>query len=279
LLTVRDSICILILYWVFSVFAVISLLPVVTSTPLPSSNDVPPSAEAPPAAFSVSDLSIEPAEVEPDEEVTISALVTNTGGSQGSYQLVLMINGKQEEDETVTIPAGSSQSVTFNITGDEAGSYTVAVDGLSGSFTVTGNQKGNLAIDFQLKNLVGETVSLNELRGSPVMLNFWASWCGPCRSEMPLLQQIYDEYKDKGLVILAINIREDLSTVRQFMQSNNLSFPVLLDANGSVALKYNAARIPTTYFIDKDGIIQSVPKVGTFSSKAEIEQYLELILP
>ena len=109
------------------------------------------------------------------------------------------------------------------------------------------------------------------------MLNFWASWCGPCRAEMPYIQQIYDEWQDKGLVLLTINVRESASTARQFMQSNNLSFPVLLDTNGNVTQMYNFRGIPTTFFIDEDGIIQA-RRVGSFSSKQQIEDRLSKII-
>ncbi len=146
--------------------------------------------------------------------------------------------------------------------------------------TSKGTQVGNVAPDFELKNLDGETVSFSELRGSPVILNFWATSCGWCVLEMPFIQEIYEdkEWQDKGLMILAINKKETPSLVRQFMQSNNFSFPVLLDTNGDVSLKYNVTGIPVAFFIDKDGIIQE-SKLGAFSSKADIENSLEKILP
>ena len=102
---------------------------------------------------------------------------------------------------------------------------------------------------------------------------------------MPLIQEIYEdkEWSDKGLVILAINIIDELrgespSRAKEFMESYGFSFPVLLDANQDVALKYNIRAIPTTFFIDKDGIIQDI-KIGAFSSKTEIEKRLVKIIP
>ena len=475
-----------------------------------------------PAAFSVSNLSIEPAQAEANETVTISVTVANTGGTQGSHNVVLNINGAQEEAKSVTIAAGSSQSVTFSVSREETGSNTVAVNGLTGSFVIVkpvnfadanleaavrgainkptgpiynsdleslttltaqeigisdligleycvnlqvlylqfnnisdisllaglinlqslylwgnnisdisplasltdlqelgindnnisdisplsgltnlqrlylaannisdisplsgltnlqrlylwGNsisdisplagltnlqslylrvnnisdisplagltdlqelgindnnisdisplvensglsagdtvdlrdnplsitsvneyipqliergvtvqpapplEIGSLAPDFQLQDLDGNTVSLSDLRGSPVMLNFWATWCGPCREEMPYLQQIYDEWQDQGLVILTINLRESQTTVRQFMEDLGLTFPALLDTNGAVTERYNVIAIPTTFFINKYGIIQVI-KVGSFSSKQHIEDYFSSIL-
>jgi len=143
---------------------------------------------------------------------------------------------------------------------------------------VEGIQVDNLAPEFRLSNLEGQSISLSDFRGSPVLINFWATWCPPCREEMPFLQQIYEEWLDKKLVLLAVDIGETPDTVESFMQSQNLSFPVLLDTNKDVAPDYNIRYIPTTFLIDEDGIIQVV-KVGAFSSTAEIERNLSKIIP
>ena len=141
-----------------------------------------------------------------------------------------------------------------------------------------GTQVGNLAPDFQLLALDQQPVSLGDLRGKPVMLNFWASWCYPCVFEMPYLQEIHEEYSEEGLVLLAINMGEGPSTVEKFLLSNNYSFLVLLDTRGVVAQQYGAINIPTTYFIDEDGIIQE-RKIGAFISKTQIEEQLSKIMP
>jgi len=141
-----------------------------------------------------------------------------------------------------------------------------------------GSQVGDLSPGFQLRDLDGNIVSLSDFRDRPVILNFWATWCGPCRSEMPYIQQIYEEWQDKGLVVLTINLRETSAEVTEFMQSNNLFFPALLDTNGNVANEYNVTGIPTTFFIYKYGIIQE-RRVGSFSSKQQIEDYLSNIMP
>ena len=96
-----------------------------------------------------------------------------------------------------------------------------------------GPQVGKLAPAFQLQSLDGQTVSLGDFRGSPVFLNFWASWCGPCRFEMPFIQEIFEknEWSDAGLVILSVDIGENPSRVKEFMESYSLSFPALLDTN------------------------------------------------
>jgi len=133
-------------------------------------------------------------------------------------------------------------------------------------------QVGNPAPDFQLQSLDGQAVSLSALRGRPVLLNFWATWCGPCQIEMPFLQEAFDdsEWSEKGLVILAVNQGESPSRAKQFMERNDLSFLVLLDTNFEVSEAYNASRIPVTFFIDKDGIIKD-KKIGPFTSQAEID--------
>ena len=132
---------------------------------------------------------------------------------------------------------------------------------------------GKRAPDFQLNTLDGQSVSLSDLKGKPVLVNFWQIRCPPCAYEMPYLQQIYDEWQRNGLVLLAINIVESSSQAEEFMQSQGLAFPVLLDSDGNIAQRYNIRYIPTTFFIDKDGIIKYI-KVGPFRSKAEIESIL-----
>ena len=142
-----------------------------------------------------------------------------------------------------------------------------------GSETTQLPQIGKIAPDFQFQGSNGQSVSLSDLKGMPVLLNFWQIRCPPCRGEMPYLQQVYDEWQAKELILLAINIGESPSQIAEFMQSQGLSLPVLLDSQGNIAQIYNIQYIPSTFFIDKEGIIQEI-KVGPFQSKAEIESIL-----
>ena len=151
------------------------------------------------------------------------------------------------------------------------GSLTTACQSSGGSGETPQGTKP--APQFQFTNNSGQLISLSDLQGKPVLINFWASWCSPCRQEMPYIQQIYNEWQEKGLVLLAINIGESASQAAEFMRSQGLSFPVLLDPEGEIAGQYGVRAIPTSFFIDKDGIIQDM-KVGAFHSKAEIESGL-----
>jgi len=142
----------------------------------------------------------------------------------------------------------------------------------------TGTRAGNLAPDFQFTDLDEKVVSLSDMRGSPVVLNFWSTQCPPCVMEMPLIQQIYNEHSDEGLVVLAINVCDSPSRVGKFMQGGQFSFPVLLDATAKIVQKYNIVYFPTTFFIDKDGIIRHV-KPGAFLNMKELESSLSKIMP
>lgn len=113
------------------------------------------------------------------------------------------------------------------------------------------------AIDFKLKDLNGKDLSLSDLKGKKVFVNFWATWCPPCKAEMPEIEKLYQETKDSDLVIVAIEIGEPLDTVKSFIDSNKYNFKVLLDSDQSVSSKYGITSIPTSYFIDVDGNIIS----------------------
>ncbi len=133
------------------------------------------------------------------------------------------------------------------------------------------------APDFQLNTLDGQTVRLSDFRGNVFLVNFWKTSCGPCVMEMPLLQQVYEEWQEAGLMLWAINIGESSEKVAEFMQDNGLSLPVLLDTEQSVAAQYGISSIPCTFLIDGDGILQAV-KAGAFLSIEEIEAGLSMFL-
>lgn len=112
------------------------------------------------------------------------------------------------------------------------------------------------APDFTLKDLDGKNLTLSSLRGKFVFLNFWATWCPPCRAEMPSMQVLHEKYKNENFVILAVNLREDKKTVEKFLKKNKYTFPVVMDVNGDVGgSMYGVSGIPTTYFIGADGYV------------------------
>ncbi len=132
---------------------------------------------------------------------------------------------------------------------------------------------GDKAPDFTLENLDGEKLSLEDYRGKNVLINFWTTWCRFCVKEMPDFQKLYDEYKDDDFTILAVNGGETKSKVTEFMDQNGYNFPVLLDTKGKVGVSYMVFGIPTSYIVDKEGIIRNI-KVRPMSY-SEIKQIIE----
>ena len=114
---------------------------------------------------------------------------------------------------------------------------------------------GNLAPDFSLTDLEGSEVSLSEFRGQVVLLNFWATWCAPCRVEMPSFQTYYENYRSQEFVVVGIDFNEPEETVRQFAQELGLSFPLLLDPGGEIQDLFNIRGYPSSVFIRPDGTI------------------------
>ncbi|MFQ5433281.1 MAG: peroxiredoxin family protein [Anaerolineae bacterium] len=123
------------------------------------------------------------------------------------------------------------------------------------------------APDFTLDTLEGSRITLSDLRGSVVIVNLWASWCPPCRAEMPAIEQIYQENKAQGLEVLAVNttFQDSESTAAKFARDFGLTFPILLDRDGSVSRRYQLQALPTTYFIDRQGVIRAVVPGGPMS--------------
>ena len=117
-----------------------------------------------------------------------------------------------------------------------------------------GIQMGQRAPDFTLKTITGESFKLSDQRGKPVFLNFWATWCGPCRVEMPDMEKLQQAMGD-SILIVGIDLREPLSTVQNFLRDHSFTWTFVLDSNGAVATEYEVAAIPTSIFIDAKGVI------------------------
>lgn len=117
---------------------------------------------------------------------------------------------------------------------------------------------GHLAPDFTLGDLSGAPVRLSGLRGQVVLVNIWATWCPPCRAEMPAIAAVYRQYAAQGFTVLAVNQREEPAAVAAYLQQQGLSFPALLDRDGAVSAAYRAGVLPTTFFIDRRGVIRAI---------------------
>ena len=112
-------------------------------------------------------------------------------------------------------------------------------------------------INFTTTTLEGEVASLQDYKGKAVLLNFWASWCHPCRNEMPLIQDAYDNYRDQGFEVLAINFREKEEAIHKYLDENpSFDFSILLD-DGTINDKFTVQNLPTTFFINPDGTIEN----------------------
>ncbi len=141
-------------------------------------------------------------------------------------------------------------------------------------------RQGFLAPDFELVSLEGETIRLSQLAGEPALVNIWASWCPPCKAEMPDMQRIYEDYGPRGFHILGVNAtnQDSLQAASAFVQQEGLKFPILLDTDGSVTRKYAVQALPTSFFIDRAGIVREVMIGGPMPEaflRAQAEKLLQ----
>ncbi len=109
------------------------------------------------------------------------------------------------------------------------------------------------AANFTLKSRSGKNIKLSELRGDVVMINFWASWCGPCRQEMPLLEKIHKKYKRLGFTLLGVNVEENTSAAKNYLKDVRVTFPILFDPTNKTSKLYDVSAMPTTVLIDRNG--------------------------
>lgn len=129
---------------------------------------------------------------------------------------------------------------------------------------------GEPAPDSSLVTLSGEPRTLSSYRGKGIILNFWATWCVPCREEMPHLNKIYDIYKERGIVILGVNYKQKKKSVERYIKKVPISFPILMDLEGKFSDPFNLKALPTTYFIDKNGAV-----AGLYSGPLTMENLKE----
>ncbi len=140
-------------------------------------------------------------------------------------------------------------------------------------------KEGEAIPDFTLSTLDGRQVRLADLRGSPVLINFWATWCGPCKQEMPLIVEQYNWNKGRGLRVLAIDTlaNDNVDDMRAFAKQFNMNFDVLVDKTDAVAGGWNVMGLPTSFFVKSDGTVAKV-HVGQMTAD-QLKEYMQLILP
>ncbi|WP_083270699.1 peroxiredoxin family protein [Bacillus marinisedimentorum] len=181
----------------------------------------------------------------------ISILIIAGLGAFAVWQFIDSNSGQ----EAVELPESNSGKMDDSGSTDSGNGETPSkeADG-----DVVGVAVGNKAPDFELQTLEGESVKLSDYRGQKVLVNLWASWCPPCRAEMPDIQDLYEKYKDDGFVVLGVNLtsaERENNTVQPFVEEFGLTFPILMDIRNEVGRTYQAISIPTSYFIDSEGII------------------------
>jgi len=135
-----------------------------------------------------------------------------------------------------------------------------------------------LAWNFTLKSQNGKNIKLSELRGQVIVLNFWASWCGNCLQQFPLLNAYYQKNKDKNFTLLSINIDEDLLTATRLVQKRNFDYPILYDTSNQVSRLYSVDDLPTVFLIDRDGYIRYTLDDSKIKQQKITQQVIEDLL-
>jgi thiol-disulfide isomerase/thioredoxin len=200
--------------------------------------------------------------------ISLSLVLTACGQAESDKELVLITS----TPETATVSAGKTATTTQAVATPSSNLTPTVKSANSKSEKVA---VGYTAPDFTLKNLDGEAVSLSQFRGKFVLINFWATWCGPCREELALLSDTYKANKDR-FVILGVDVGEEDVLVRLKVKEVGITYPTVLDSNSKITMMYKVTGYPTSIFVDKDGIIQTI-KVGAFT-QASLKPYLDKIL-
>ncbi|AEE96699.1 peroxiredoxin family protein [Mahella australiensis] len=209
--------------------------------------------------------------------ITIIIAVTVSGCSSGSNPISQDITDKQNDIDTQSPQEQTETPATEGNTDNQTALKEALLEGMM-----------DIPIeDFELEDLNGDKIKLSDYKGKIVLLNFWATWCPPCREEMPYFQEIYEEYKDYDVVVLTVNStsvelrggtdsEQAEKNARKFMEDNGYTFPVLLDKDDEVWAIYQQRGIPANYIIDKDGIVRYAFG-GAYPNKEQIIQYIENI--
>ena len=143
--------------------------------------------------------------------------------------------------------------------------------------TLMGVNEGNQARDFTLEALDGREVSLSDFQGKVVLINFWATWCAPCRAEIPDLQAAYETHQGAGFVVLGVNVEESRAAVEPFVAEFGMTYPVLFDETGQLLKQYRAIGLPMSILVDEEGLIQA--RHTGYLTEGQLEDYLERVFP
>jgi len=146
------------------------------------------------------------------------------------------------------------------------------------SLSASAVEQGKAAPDFTLKSLTGTNLKLSEMTGNVVLINFWASWCGPCREEMPLLNALHKKYEPLGFSVLGINVEENVDAARGFMKDFPVDFPVLLDNTNQVSQRYQVIAMPTTVVVDRDGNIRYLHQGYKSGDEAKYQKMVKTLV-
>lgn len=155
---------------------------------------------------------------------------------------------------------GSDRMMTIRMNGKMKNwfSTTAAVLALTMAMNVHAVGIQDTAPDFTLKSLEGSNLRLEEYRGQVVLINFWASWCGPCRQEMPLLDRLHHRYEDTGFAVLGVNVEGEAAPAQEIVDKTNVTFPILIDDGQKVSEMYNLQAMPSTVVVDRDGVVRYI---------------------
>lgn len=194
--------------------------------------------------------------------MSLALILAMTGCGAGSGQS----NGNNTDNTNQTVEDNQSSDY-------DEGSAEVEDAETAESYGVL--SEGDAAPDFTAELADGNTFTLSEQKGKVVLLNFWATWCGPCVGEMPTFEKLYSEYGDK-VSILAVNCLEDKETVNQFIEEEGYTFPIAYDEEGTINMKYPSEGIPYTLIIDGEGVIQKI-YVGAADAETQYQEYKSAI--
>ncbi len=179
----------------------------------------------------------------------VTGAVMASAALVGVALLFVMTEGQREPASASTEAANPAPVYTASVSG---------VDEAARELDLIRPSKPKQASDFTVSLVSGDTLKLAGQRGKPVLINFWATWCGPCREEMPAMERLYTRHRERGFVLLAVSVDSDVALVKPFLQRHKLTFPVALDAKMDLANAYGVRALPASFVIDRNGYLAAL---------------------